>query len=349
LEPKHILFVKLSSIGDTVHAIPSVAALRERFPDARIDWCVEERCAPLVECLPAVDRVIRLRTRDWRRGRSLLGPSGLPEFLRRLRAAPYDVGIDCQGLWKSAVVLRLSRSRLRIGWSAGWLREPAAARFYNTTVDVAGAGMHVIDWCASLLRPLGIERVAWRFPVRLPEAAVLEADRLWNDLGRPRFILVNPGAGWPTKQWSAERYGQLCARIRRETGLTPLLSHGPGEGPLVQAVRQHCPEAAPLKASLVVFAALATKAACFVGGDTGPMHIASAMGTPVVALFGPSDPVRNGPFHLRDEVLHRRLPCSGSYRRQCPDAEHKCMNFTVDEVFEAIRRRLAEERQTHGD
>jgi lipopolysaccharide heptosyltransferase I len=349
LEPKHILVVKLSSIGDTVHAIPSVASLRERFPEARIDWCVEERCAPLVECLPMVDRVIRLRTRVWRRGKSLLGPEGLPEFLRALRAAPYDAGIDFQGLWKSAVVLRLSRSRERIGWASRWLREPGAARFYTTAVDQVDPGTHVIGWCAALLRPLGIESVSWKFPIRLPEAAVREADGLWNGLGRPRFILVNPGAGWPTKQWAPDRFGQLCARVLRETGLVPLVSRGPGEAPLVEAVREHCPGAVSVNVNLTVFAALAAKAACFVGGDTGPMHLASAMGTPVVALFGPSDPARNGPFHPRDVVLHRRLPCSGSYRRRCPDAEHKCMNFTVDEVFEAVSRRLAQEKEPHGN
>ncbi len=348
MEPKQILVVKLSSIGDTVHAMPAVAALHDRFPDARIDWCVEERCAPLVECMPMVDRVIRLRTRRWRRGRNLLGTSGFPEFLHQLREAPYDAGIDFQGLWKSAVVLRLSRARQRIGWAARWLREPGAARLYTTAVDQVGDGSHVIDWCASLLRPLGIGSVPWNFPLRLPEPAVAEAGRVWERLGRPRFILVNPGAGWPTKQWAADRFGRLCARILRETGLAPLLTHGPGEEALIRAVREHCPEAALVSVDLIVFAALAAKADCFVGGDTGPMHIASAMGTPVVALFGPSDPVRNGPFHPRDAVLHRRLPCSGSYRRSCPDAAHKCMDFTVDEVFEAVLRRLAEERDSHG-
>jgi lipopolysaccharide heptosyltransferase I len=343
LEPKNILVVKLSSIGDTVHAIPAVAALRERFPAARIDWCVEERYASLLECLPAVDRVIRLRTRDWRQGRRLLGPEGFPEFIRRLRSAPYDAGIDFQGLWKSAVVLRLSRARERIGWAARWLREPGAACLYTTAVEKVEADMHVIDWCAALLRPLGIEKVPWTFPFRLPEPAVKEAGDLWSGLGKPRFVLVNPGAGWPTKQWAPDRFGQLCARLRRETGLVPLLTYGPGESTLVEEVREHCPEAVPVSVNLVVFAALAAKAACFVGGDTGPMHIASAMGTPVVALFGPSDPARNGPFHPRDAALHHRLPCSGSYRRRCPDAEHKCMNFTVDEVFEAVRRRIAEE------
>ena len=348
MEPKKILVVKLSSIGDTVHAMPAVAALHDRFPDARIDWCVEERCAPLVECLPMVNRVIRLRTREWRRGRSLFGPTGFPEFMRRLRETTYDAGIDFQGLWKSAVVLRVSRARQRIGWAKRWLREPGAVRFYTTAVDKGRDDMHVIDWCSSLLGPLGIESVPWNFPIRLPETAIEEAGQLWEGLGRPRFTLVNPGAGWPTKRWAPDRFGQLCARIFHDLDLVPLLTYGPGENLLVRAVREHCPESIPVNVNLVTFAALATKAACFIGGDTGPMHIASAMGTPVVALFGPSDPARNGPFHPHDVVLHRRLPCSGSYRRRCPEAEHKCMNFTVDEVFEAVRNRLAEERNSHG-
>jgi heptosyltransferase-1 len=349
LEPRSILIVKLSAIGDIIHAIPAVAALRERFPGSRIDWCVEERYATLVECIPVLDGVIRLRTHPWRRGRQLVGKNGFPFFVRQLRRGRYDVAIDFQGLFKSAVVTRLSGAPRRIGWVPARLREPGAARFYTQREDGIADGLHVIDWCAALVRPLGIDRVPWTFPLRFPERAMQRAADVRQSLGNRGFAMVNPGAGWPTKQWNPERFGCLSARISRELGLSVLVSLGPGEETLAEQVRQACPESIPVCLNLLEFAALAADATIFVGGDTGPMHLASAVGAPVVAMFGPSDPVRNGPFHPRDIRLHRRLPCSGSYRRRCPEAEHRCMNFTVDEVFAAVRRRLALEVSHRGD
>ncbi len=336
---QNVLVVKLSAIGDTIHAMPAVTALNALFPDCQITWCVENRCAALVDCLVPVSRVIRLHTHSWRHGRHLTGAKSPRTKVREIRDTRYDVVIDFQGLLKSAAVCRLARTDHRLGWKCESLREPAAARFYSERID-AGTG-HVIDRCARLAAALGVTLpVPRQFPFHLPASAAARADKELRALdGRP-FILINPGAGWPTKQWPAERYAQLGRLVRERLAREILVTYGPREEHLVERMRREDNSIRPVRLNLTELSALAGRADCFVSGDTGPMHIASASGAPVVALFGPTDPVRNGPFHSDDIALHRDLPCSNSYRRQCPEAAHRCMDFSVDEVFAAVARRL---------
>jgi len=336
---QNVLVVKLSAIGDTIHAVPAVTALKALHPDCQITWCVESRCAAMVECLSPVSRVIRLHTHRWRHGCHLTGSKSPWRSFRDIRDTRYDVAIDFQGLLKSAAVARLAKTGHRIGWVGESLREPAAARCYGEQV-IAGEG-HVIDRCARLVAPLGVILPVPRvFPFLLPAAAAARADKERCALdGRP-FIMINPGAGWPTKQWPAERYGQVGRLVRERLAREVVVTHGPHEEHLVERMRREDSLLRPLRLNLTELAALTGHADCFLSGDTGPMHIASASGTPVVALFGPTDPVRNGPFHRDDIVLHRTLPCSNSYRRRCDEAMHRCMDFTVDEVFAAVARRL---------
>lgn len=336
---QNVLVVKLGAIGDTIHAIPAVSALKALLPDCQITWCVETRSAAMVECLSPVSRVIRLHTHGWRCGRHLSGSKSPWRSFRDIRDTRYDVVIDFQGLLKSAVVVRLARSGHRIGWDRESLRETAAARFYDERV-VAGSG-HVIDRCARLVAPLGVTLPVPRvFPFQLPASAATRSEKERCALdGRP-FIMINPGAGWPTKQWPAERYAQVGRLVRERLAREVVVTHGPREEHLVERMRNEDSRIRPLRLSLAELAALAGYADCFLSGDTGPMHIASASGAPVVALFGPTDPVRNGPFHPDDIVLHRTLPCSNSYKRRCDEAMHRCMDFTVDEVFDAVARRL---------
>lgn len=336
---QNVLVVKLSAIGDTIHAVPAVAALKELQPDCQITWCVESRSAAMVECLSTVSRVIRLHTHGWRHGRHLADAKSPWRSFREIRDTRYDVVIDFQGLLKSAVVVRLARTDHRIGWDKDSLREPAAARFYTEQV-VAGGG-HVIDRCARLVAPLGVTLPVPRvFPFQLPASAGARAANECSALdGRP-FIMINPGAGWPTKQWPPERYAQVGRLVRERLAREVVVTYGPREEPLVERMRSEDSRIRPLRLTLAELAALAEHADCFLSGDTGPMHIASASGAPVVALFGPTDPVRNGPFHRNDITLHHPLPCSNSYKRRCDEAMHRCMDFTVDEVFAAVARRL---------
>ncbi len=344
LKPEKILVVKLSAIGDTVHAVPAVTALKDRFPSAEISWCVEKRCAPLVRCLECIDRVIVLNTRKWRRGRHWGGDEGLPSILGELRRTHFDLAIDFQGLLKSALVTRFSGASARIGWSRKYLREPLAAGFYTRCVDGIPDGSHVIEWCSALLGPLGINEVPRRFPYRFPPETRTRVDRILADNIRKPFVILNPGGGWPTKRWDPERFGQLSRRIAEELDLETVLTYGPGEDELAAIVCRAAPNTVSLRLDLLELAVLSGSCACFVGGDTGPMHIASAMGAPVVALFGPTLASRNGPFHPADISLSLDLPCAGSYRRECPDC--RCMDFPVEDVFAAVVKRISSGEQS---
>ncbi|HOS99939.1 MAG TPA: glycosyltransferase family 9 protein [Acidobacteriota bacterium] len=336
---QNVLVVKLGAIGDTIHAVPAVTALKALVPECQITWCVEQRSAAMVECLSPVSRVIRLHTHGWRHGRHLAGTKSPWRCFRDIRDTRYDVVIDFQGLLKSAAVVRLARTGHRIGWSRESLREPSAARFYDEQVG-AGSG-HVIDRCARLVASLGVTLPVPRmFPFRLPASADARAAKERSAMdGRP-FIMINPGAGWPTKQWPAEHYAQVGRLVRERLAREVVVTYGPHEEHLVERMRREDSRIRPLRLTLTELAALARHTDCFLSGDTGPMHIASASGAPVVALFGPTDPIRNGPFHRDDITLHRTLPCSNSYKRRCDEAMHRCMDFTVDEVFSAVARRL---------
>jgi len=348
VSPDRILVIKLSSIGDTIHAVPAVVALRKKFPGSRITWCAERRCSQLIAHLPAVDELIQVDTRAWRRLRHLNGPPGPLAFLRSLRRHRFDLAIDFQGLIKSALIGLLARSGRRIGWARPHLRVPLARYGYGTRVSLEPGTDHVIDWCAALVKPLGITRVERRFPFQIPGEALRKVETALLPLGGQPFVVINPGGGWPTKCWPAERYGELAVRIAAALKLGVVVTTGPGEAPLVVRMKASGGDFVRLELDLLELAALAGRTRCFIGGDTGPMFVASAMGAPVVALYGPTDPRRNGPFHPDDVALHRRFPCSNCYRRTCPDAEHRCMDFAVDEVLDAVQLRLERREANRG-
>lgn len=335
---REILVVKLSSIGDTVHAVPAVAALKRTWPDARLTWCVERRCAGLVRCLECVDRLVTVDTRAWRHGRALRGENGPGEFWRSLRDRKYDVCVDFQGLLKSAILCSLSGSARRVGWGAALLREPLAARFYHERVEQVPAGAHVIEWCAALAERIGVSGVPRVFPYRFPASAEQGAMSFLNRWGLDDFVILNPGAGWPTKRWPPENFARLGSRIRASLGLRAIITYGPGEEDLMRRVVSLDPDLIPAPLSIQELAVVCRQAMVFVGGDTGPMHLASAVGTPVVALFGPTDPCRNGPFHAADIALSRGLPCSACHAREC--GNWRCLDFSVDEVFDAVKQRI---------
>jgi len=157
-------------------------------------------------------------------------------------------------------------------------------------------------------------------------------------------VILNPGGGWPTKRWEPEKYGRLAEKITDELGLITVITTGPGEDDLLDKIQNISSSSVSASMDLLELAVLCEKATCFVGGDTGPMHIASAMGTPVVALFGPSSPTRNGPFHQDDIVVSKELPCSGCYKRRCP--HFICMDFPVVDVFNAVFARLEKEKRS---
>jgi lipopolysaccharide heptosyltransferase I len=325
------LIVRLGSLGDVIHGIPVAAALRERFPASQIHWLVDPRYVDLLQQVRGVDVPIPVNPR--RDGLSLLST------IRQFRGTGYTAAIDLQGLIKSALLARAAGAWRTIGFSKAHLREPLARVFYTQTVDPAGAA-HVVYRNLALLAPLGIRQAQPVFPIDVPASAALAGVR---DLfqGGP-YALVNPGGGWPNKRWPPERFGGVAAALAGDLGLRSLVVWGPGEQALAERVVRSSGGAGTLSppTTMMDLFAIARQARVMVSGDTGPLHIAAAVGTPVVGLYGPTRPERNGPWSSSDVSISRAGGCSCLYARRCRRPRPCIEEIEVDEVVAAVRRRL---------
>jgi len=339
----NILVVRLGALGDVVHTIPAVAALRATMPDARIDWLVEARHCAMVGLVPAVDRVVTLD------GRTI---AAWVDTIRRLRETTYDVALDFQGLMKSAVFARASGAHRVAGFSIWHLREKSARPFYSET-DGAGshsegdATVHVIQKNLHLLQVLGIRTNRVEFPLtRVPSRAL---DQIRQRLGAVPFAVVNPGAAWPNKRWAPQRFAEIATFLRDVRGLASIVLWGPGEQPLAQSIVDAAGGAAHLSPATDIpdLVEMSRAAALIVSGDTGPLHIAAAVGTPAVALYGPTDPNRNGPWDPNDVKLSRFDACDCHYRRACRRADWCLDSISVAEVTAGIQQRLTSSA-SHG-
>jgi heptosyltransferase-1 len=331
------LLVRLSSIGDVVHTLPALAALHRHGWEA--GWLVEPPSRVLLDENPLLAQVIGAPSRK------AFGWGQALRVVRALRAERYDAALDFQGLWKSAAWARLSGARRVVGWERRARREPSSAVLVGERAERSSGG-HVIDKNLSLLRPLGIEAVGLReFPLPFSADAVGRVDAFLAGPGHGAPAVLNPGGGWASKLWPVERFGQL-ARGLRALGLRPLVSWGPGEEGLADRVVASSGGAAvrSFPTSLLDFVELARRARLVVAADTGPLHLACAVGTPVVALFGPTDPARNGPFAPLDVVLRRTPACAPCYSRTCVRHAGVMDGITADEVLAAAERRLAAAR-----
>ncbi len=333
------LIVRLGSLGDIVHAMPVAAALRAAFPAARIDWATHPAYVPLVGLLQGVDAVIPVDTRAWQPGTR----GNLFAGLSSLRQAGYDLALDLQGLVKSAVLARAAGAGRTIGFARAHLREPAARFFYDEAVD-PGDAVHVSWKNLALAAHVGAGADAVRLPFAIPLTVPVSAaaQQATGEAGPEGFALLNPGAAWPNKRWPAERFGALADRLRRQHALTSVVLWGPGEEPLADAVVTASQGAARLAPPTTIadMVAVASAARLMVSGDTGPLHLAAAVGTPVVALFGPTRAERNGPWAAEDLSISRTESCECLYERRCRRARPCIEDIAVDEVLAAATRRL---------
>jgi lipopolysaccharide heptosyltransferase I len=341
---QRFLIIRLSSIGDIVHALPAVSALGETYPQAEIHWAVESRYAGLLEGNPYVRRVLKLDTLGWRR--RMVSAATLEEIatgLLALREVAYDAALDFQGLWKSALIAWLSRSRERLGFAEYWLREPGAGVFYTQRVS-PGERKHVIEMNLALVIRLGARTERWQFPLPHTPEDDRYVERQLVALGAQEFIVINPGGGWKTKCWAPENYVQLLQHLETQFSWRILLTGSPEEEKLISEIldRAGVKQACYFPSTLVQFIALARRAKLFVGGDTGPMHLAAAVDTPVVAIYGPTDPARNGPSSAADVALWNRGPID--YTRRTPDPDY-LPGISVESVLAAIGERLM---RAHG-
>ena len=332
---RRIAIVKLSSLGDVVHALPVAETLRAAFPRARIAWVVERREAALLRGHPALDEVVAVDTRGWRRARSLgavLGVTGaLTELGRHLRGEGFDVALDLQGLLKSGLVSLATRAPLRIGFAAGACREPLAALFSNRRVTPP-RDRHVVEQYLALLTPLGTGAPRLEFRLPVDGAAEARIDEWFAAVGlkpRRRVAVLNPGAGRRDKRWPSERFAALARRLGEEAGASTLVVWGPGEEETARAVVEGAPGRATLAPATDLLGLLAVlrRASVVVAGDTGPLHLAAALGTPCVGLYGPTRAARNGPYGPG----HRALEGAGG----------ALPSIATGPVFEAAAERLA--------
>jgi lipopolysaccharide heptosyltransferase I len=325
-EPR-LLVVRLGSLGDIVQAFPAVSGLRNSFANAEIIWLTHSKWEFLVKTAALATEVWTVETRDG---------SNLRAVLRRIRKRRFETAIDYQGLWKSAAIPFLARVPRRIGFSGQTVREAGVPILYTDRVKVT-AWAHVADQNGELSARAGA-----RFPVGDVTLQVAADDeqvvraRLLQE-GIDEYVVLSPGGGWRSKCWPAERYGLLAKRILDEFGLRSVINVGPGEETLALSVVHAAEEAQPLRftGSLGQLMALLKYASSVVAGDTGPLHLADALGTQVVAIFGPTDPVRNGPYRRTGTVLRSEGAVTTYKRRE--DTDVSLLHISVDEVLNALR------------
>jgi len=306
--PLKVAIVKLSSLGDVVHALPVARALRRARPDALIAWIVEAREHAVLREHPDLDRVLPVDTRRWRR--LLRRPSGAREVIgalgrltRRLRAARFDVAIDLQGLAKSGVLAAFTGAPIRIGFAANHCRE-LAWLFTNRRVRPPARAAHVVEQYLSLLGPLGIEVSAPEFHVPVRPVADRRMEEFLVEHGvkrRDPLVAINPGAGRENKRWPVAHLTALAERLSSEAGARILLLWGPDEVHMARQIRDGLSTRAILAppTDLDELTALLRRASLVVANDTGPLHLAAAVGTPCIGLYGPTRAERNGPYGPR--------------------------------------------------
>jgi ADP-heptose:LPS heptosyltransferase len=259
--------------------------------------------------------------------------------LMGLRGNAYQAAVDFQGLWKSALIALLAGAKQRVGLAKPWLREPGAAVLYTERVSAAGR-QHVVEESLALVEYLGARVGLWQFPLpHTPEADQYVDDQLARLEARD-FMIINPGGGWKAKRWAPENYALLLRHLESWFGGKLLLTGSPEENELISGIlkRAGTKRAFYFPSSVAQFIALARRAKLFLGGDTGPLHLAAAVGTPLVAIHGPTDPARNGPFNKADIALYNQAPVNHS--RRDPNAAY-IEGISVERVGAAIEERLA--------
>jgi heptosyltransferase-1 len=340
---RRFLVVRLGSLGDIVHTMPAVAALRESFPDSEIIWLSHPRWKQLIAASG-------LATKIW--ATDIRNRSSLFSTIREIRATKFHTAIDYQGLWKSASLPFFGGVKRRVGFASGSVREFGVPLLYTDRVTATSA--HVADQNGELTRRAGAHAGVADFTLQPPPKDNDALLKYLSTRGVDRYVVLSPGGGWRSKCWPAERFGVLCRMISDALSLRCVINYGPGEEELANQLRATSSDTDPLlfNGELGSLMSLLRHAICVVGGDTGPLHLAVALGTPVVALFGPTNPARNGPY--RDaKVSHSTNKATNTINREdvilrAPNvvtthsrgsATHPSMlEIQPDAVFEAVRR-----------
>ena len=346
-----ILIVKLSSIGDIIHTLPALSAIKKTLPEADISWLAEKRAAEILRDNPLLENLIEVDTKALRQtdkfGKTLKIAG---RQFKDLRSEKFDLSIDFQGLFKSASLAKIARAEKHYGFSKENLREPGSRIFLSKTIEVEPQQNIIfknIELAEKSLRDfLGdknfkLDRENLEFPIKSEEKNRAEAEKIIGQTGE-NFAILNPAGGWWTKLWHAENYGRLADRLWNELNIVPVVSTAPNERELAEKVLKNSSSGRTVSVtpSLKGFYELAGRAEIYVGGDTAPTHLAVAAKCPVVGIFGPTEWWRNGSINEKDfEVGRKDINCRvNCHRRTCD--RWICMDIPVETVFKAVKERL---------
>jgi heptosyltransferase-1 len=345
----NILIVKLSAIGDVVHTLPSLAALRILYPDAHITWVVEEASFDIIKNHPYLDRVLVSRRKYWvdnlKRFRNVSEAiTEIRSLISDLRDRHYDLVIDFHGLLKSSIFVFLSGGKRKLGYDS--MQEMSG--FFLDEKIFEDMSKHAVDRYMDFPRYLGVEVEQPEFFISIGEdnkTRVRKLLRTNNIDSADPFVAINVIAFWETKLWDDDKFARLCDRIVEELNYTVVFT-GSTSGGSIERIRSKMTQPSVNLEGLTSLRDLAylyTLSALLVTTDSGPMHIAAAVKTPTVALFGPTDPARTGPYGINHVVIRKELPCSPCFLKRC-DTNQCMQEISTDEVFEAIKNVIKNRR-----
>lgn len=330
-----VVVVKMSAIGDVIHALPVSYAIKETFPECHLTWVVENSCRDLVTHNPYIDEVIAFPKRDFRSLAGLL--HNLPPLKRQLTARPYDAALDLQGLFKSAVIVYLSQAKKTLGFCN--MRE--LSNLMSSPVCGPHREGHIVERYLDVARSLGCAVNKVCFPIQITADEATAAGNIASQAGLSldkNYVVLAPGANWSNKRWPTTYFAQVCNRLI-EHQVIPVLIGAASDQVLADSITAHTP-VPPINligcTSLMELAAIIEQAQAFVGGDTGPMHLAAALGRSVVGLYGPTDINRNGPYGQQHFAHAIQADCAGCWKRQCPKNIDCLAQISVDQVWDSL-------------
>lgn len=327
------LVIRLSSLGDIVHTLPSFAALRKKFPADRISWVVESRGKEVIDLVPGIDNIVVIDRKKWLRS------------LKPVRERQQTT-LDFQGLLKSALLGFLTGSRRRIGFSRKNLKEPLAFLFYTEQIaELPEESLHVISKNLRLLAALGIDEESYEFPLQVPEKLRENIRQKLLKIGHvpgQKLVVCNVGAAWESKRWPPAKWEAVIQAIKREYAYALLLWGDDAELRLAREISSRTKTAVAPFFSIREVMALLKEASLLISGDTFALQSACALSIPVVGIFGPTNPRRNGPFNPRDRVAYQQMDCSPCYKTTCDTME--CMKRINPDEVAALAIRLLEKQ-----
>lgn len=342
-----VLIVKVSALGDVVHALPVLAYLKSADADMQIDWLVEQSFSPFLDEHPLIDNLYRIDTKAWRKSGVMASTRGALSIIRAVRKNRYDCVLDLQGNAKSAMFTLPSGAPLRFGFDRGGVRESLNLLATNRKVPLGADDYHVTDRSLAIARaafPGGTEFInAGPLPVNEDAASRVILKLEENHFSGPALVVLHYGTTWVTKHWPLVSWQSLANRLLNELGIRPVLTWGNDqELSAVQSIQRACGDRALVwpRGDLKDLTALLAKADLVVGSDTGPVHIAAAVGTSTVSIFRVTDPKRNAPRGVNHSHISTAMDCSACLRKQC-DLDEECgLSIPVDAVFGLINKHL---------